>query len=140
MVNRFWSSKLFSHQICFIIWVLLIVLSKIESCLTHWRAFLKVLNQNLNLKFHQMDFLFEFLNIHMNEKTITFPNCHDFKWKNINIYSILIFFFFDVWCPFWFVVLWLHPFVLLIWPIMPMELCQTWNTINPFFLVFGLIT
>jgi hypothetical protein len=34
----------------------------------------KVLNQNLNLKFYQIDFWFEFLNIHMNEK----KTCHDF--------------------------------------------------------------
>jgi len=50
-----------------------------------------VLNQNLNLKFHQMDFLFEILAIHMNEKT-TYHDCHGFKWQNINIYPILIFF------------------------------------------------
>jgi hypothetical protein len=42
--------------------------SKIDSYLTHCCAHLKVLNQNLNLKFHQMYFWFEFINIHMNEK------------------------------------------------------------------------
>jgi hypothetical protein len=50
-----------------------------------------VLNQNLNLKFHQMDFFFEILDIHMNENT----NCHNFhgfKWKNIKNYLILIVF------------------------------------------------
>jgi hypothetical protein len=39
-----------------------------------------------------MDFLFEFLDIHMNEKTITY-DFHDFKWQNINIYPILTLFF-----------------------------------------------
>jgi hypothetical protein len=39
-----------------------------------------------------MDFWFEFLDIHMNEKVITFHDCHGFKWKNINIYPILIIF------------------------------------------------
>ncbi len=38
-----------------------------------------------------MHFWFEFLYIHMNEKT-TCHNFHGFKWKNINIYFILIFF------------------------------------------------
>jgi hypothetical protein len=37
-----------------------------------------------------MDFWFEFLDVHMNEKEIT---CHDyFKWKNINIYPNLFVF------------------------------------------------
>jgi hypothetical protein len=39
-----------------------------------------------------MDFWFEFLDIHMNEKKKTCHDCHDchgFKWKNINIYPIL---------------------------------------------------
>jgi hypothetical protein len=36
-----------------------------------------------------MDFWFEFLDIHMNEKTIT---CHGFKWQEFNIYAILIIF------------------------------------------------
>jgi hypothetical protein len=39
-----------------------------------------------------MDFLFEFLNIYMNEKAITYHDCHGFKWQNINIYPILIIF------------------------------------------------
>jgi len=38
-----------------------------------------------------MDFWFEFLDIHMNEKT-TYHDCHGFKWQNINIYPILIVF------------------------------------------------
>jgi len=40
-----------------------------------------------------MDFWFEFLDIHMNEKTTTCHNWYDFKWKNINIYPILIIIF-----------------------------------------------
>ncbi len=28
-----------------------------------------------------MDFWFEFLDIHNNEKTITYHDCHGFKWK-----------------------------------------------------------
>jgi len=39
-----------------------------------------------------MDFWFEFLNIHMNEKTITYKDYHGFKWQNINIYPILTIF------------------------------------------------
>jgi hypothetical protein len=55
-------------------------------------SFLIILNQNLNLKYHQMDFWFEFFNIHMNEKTITCHDCHECKWQNINIHPILIVF------------------------------------------------
>jgi hypothetical protein len=39
-----------------------------------------------------MDFWFEFLNIHMNEKEIICHDYHGFKWQNINIYPILIIF------------------------------------------------
>jgi hypothetical protein len=39
-----------------------------------------------------MDFWFEFLNIHMNEKTTTCHDCDGFKWQNINIYPILTIF------------------------------------------------
>jgi hypothetical protein len=39
-----------------------------------------------------MDFLFEFLNIHMNEKTITCHDYHGFKWLNIYNYPILTIF------------------------------------------------
>ncbi len=39
-----------------------------------------------------MNFLFEFLNIHMNEKEITCHDCHGFKGQNMNIYDILIIF------------------------------------------------
>jgi hypothetical protein len=35
-----------------------------------------------------VNFGFEFLNIHMNEKTTTCHDCHGFKWQNINIYPI----------------------------------------------------
>jgi len=47
-----------------------------------------------------MDFWFQFLDIHMNEKELTCYDCHGFKWKNINIYPILIVFF-AIQCPFW---------------------------------------
>jgi hypothetical protein len=59
-------------------------------------SFLKVCNQNLNLKFHHMDFWFEYLDIHMNEKKKTCHDCNGFKWKNINIYLILNLFFCDM--------------------------------------------
>jgi hypothetical protein len=59
---------------------------------------------NLNLKFHQMDFWFEFFNIDMNEIIIIFHDYHGFKWKNINIYPILIVFF-VILRPFWLIVL-----------------------------------
>jgi hypothetical protein len=39
-----------------------------------------------------MDFWFEFFDIHMNEKTITCHDYHDFKQQNINIYPILMVF------------------------------------------------
>ncbi len=39
-----------------------------------------------------MDFLFEFLDIHMNEKGPASHDCHGFKWNNINIFPILIIF------------------------------------------------
>jgi hypothetical protein len=42
-----------------------------------------------------MEFWFEFFNIHMNEKIITCHDCHGFKWKNINIYPILIAFLYN---------------------------------------------
>jgi hypothetical protein len=48
----------------------------------------KVLNWNSNLTFYQMDFWFEFFDIHMNEKKTTYHACHGFKWQNINISSI----------------------------------------------------
>jgi len=43
-----------------------------------------------------MDFLFEFLDIHMNEKITTCYDCYGFKLQNINIYPILIVFLFDL--------------------------------------------
>ncbi len=69
--NRSLLSLFISHHMCFIIWVILIILCKIDSCLTHCYSLLEVLNQNLNLTFHQMNFWFEIFDIHMNEKTIT---------------------------------------------------------------------
>jgi len=77
---------------CFIIWITMIVLCKIDSYLMHCCSLLKLINQNLNLKFHQMNFWFEILDIHMNEKTITCHDCYGFKWQNINIYPILTIF------------------------------------------------
>jgi hypothetical protein len=56
-----------------------IVLCKIDFCLTCCYSILEVLNQNLNLKFHQMDFWVEFFNIHMNEKITTCHDYHGFK-------------------------------------------------------------
>ncbi len=70
----------------------MIVLCKIEFCLMHCCSCLKILNQNLKLKFHQVDFWFEFFDIHMNEKEISCHDCHGFKWQYINIYPILIVF------------------------------------------------
>jgi hypothetical protein len=74
----------------FIIWVFFIVLCKKYSCLTSSYSLLEVLNQNFKL--HQMDFWFEFLNIHMNKLFFCCHDCHGFKWKNINIYQILTIF------------------------------------------------
>jgi hypothetical protein len=51
-----------------------------------------------------MDFLFGFLDIHMNEKKTSCHDCHGFKWQNINIYPILTLFF-----------LWFDTFFWLIW-------------------------
>ncbi len=96
MVNRYLSSYFFPHQICFITWIFFIVLCKIDSYLTHRCSILKVLNQNLNIKFYQMDSRFEFLDIHMNEKTITCQDYHGLKWQNINIYPILNVFFYGL--------------------------------------------
>jgi len=59
-------------------------------------ALLKVLNQNLNFKFHQMDFWFEFFNIHMNQIIIICHDFHGFKLQNINIYPILIVFLYSL--------------------------------------------
>ncbi len=51
-----------------------------------------------------MDFWFEFLNIHMNEKIITCHEFHVFKWENINIYQIFIVF---LWGPMPFLACWI---------------------------------
>jgi hypothetical protein len=69
-------------------------MSPFDSPLQNWLLsyeyvfILEVLNQSLNLKFHQMDFLFGFLNIYMNEKEIILHDFHGFKWQNMNIYLI----------------------------------------------------
>jgi hypothetical protein len=57
-----------------------------------WCSFLEVLNQIFNLKFYQMDFWFEFLDIYVNEKQIICYDYYGFKWHDINIYPILIIF------------------------------------------------
>ncbi len=62
----------------------------------------------LNLKFHQIDFWFEFLDIHINEQITICHDCNDFKWKNINIY-LIVSIFSTIWHSFWFIGLWLHP-------------------------------
>jgi hypothetical protein len=100
----------FPIKCVFIIWVLLIVFCKVDSCLTYCCAFLEVPNQNLNLKFDQMDFWFEFINIHMNENAIICHDCHGCKWQNINIYPILTIFLCGP-IPFRLIVLWLHTFI-----------------------------
>jgi hypothetical protein len=98
----------FPSNVFYYIWVLLIVLFKIDSCLTHCCSLFKVLNQNFILKFHQMDFQFKFLDIHRNEKVTICHDCHGFKWQNINIYLILIILICGL-MPFWLVGFWLHP-------------------------------
>jgi hypothetical protein len=64
-------------------------------------SFLEVLNQNLNLNFHEMDFWFEFFHIHVNEKAITCHDCHGFKWhkylSNIEFFLCGLAFFWDCW-------------------------------------------
>jgi hypothetical protein len=55
-------------------------MSPFDGPLQNKRSLSKVLNQNLNLNFHQMNFWFEFLNIHMNEKIITCHDFHGLKW------------------------------------------------------------
>jgi hypothetical protein len=58
-----------------------------------------------------MDFWFEFLDIHMNEKVITRHDFHGFQWQNINLCSILTIFLYNL-TPFSHVKLWLHLMVL----------------------------
>jgi hypothetical protein len=88
--NRFYLLKIFP-SILFIIWVLLIVLCKIDSFWYNKYSFSNVLNWNL--KFYKMDFWFELCNIHINEKWTICHDYHGFKWENINNFPILIFFF-----------------------------------------------
>ncbi len=103
----FYPLNIFSHQMCFIRWILLIVYYKIDSCLMHCYSFLKVLNQNLNLKFHQMNFCFEFLDIHMNEKKKLAMIAMALNGKKL-IFILFWFFFFVVQHSLWLVGLWLH--------------------------------
>jgi hypothetical protein len=58
-----------------------------------------------------MDFRFEFLDIHMNEKVITCHDVHGFQWQIINVCSILTIFLYNL-TPLWDVKLWLHLMVL----------------------------
>jgi hypothetical protein len=74
LIGFYLLNLIISHQFCFTIRVLLIVLCKIGSFWHNWCSLSKVQNQKLNLNFYQMDFWFEFLDIHMNEKGTT---CHD---------------------------------------------------------------
>jgi len=62
----------------------------------HCCALLDILNQNLNLKFHQMDFLFEFLDININEKKKKQLAMITMALNDKNIYPILIVFLFDL--------------------------------------------
>ncbi len=73
------------------------VLCKIDYCLMPYVFNFK--GPKSKLKISSMDFLFEFMDIHMNEKT-TCHDCHDFKGQNINICPILIFFLCNL-TPFW---------------------------------------
>jgi len=76
MVNGSLSKKI--HQFCFIVWILLIILYKIDSFKRNMCSLSNVLNQNVN--FYQMDFWFELFTIHMNEKWTICYDCYGFKW------------------------------------------------------------
>jgi hypothetical protein len=78
--NRY-LSFFFSCQFLNIVWILFIVLYKIDSFWRNKCSFSKVLNQNFILNFYQMDFWFEFLNVHMNEIGTTCHDFHGFKWR-----------------------------------------------------------
>jgi len=52
----------------------------------------KGLKPQLKYNISLNEFFFEFLHIHMNEKTTIRHESHGSKWKNINIYPILIVF------------------------------------------------
>jgi hypothetical protein len=71
VVNRSLSSLFFWHQMCFIMWVLLRVFCIIDY---YFMCCFKGSKTKLKQK-TQMDFLFKFLDIHMNKKTIIF---HDY--------------------------------------------------------------
>jgi hypothetical protein len=95
------------------IWVGFIVLCHMDSFQHNRCSCSNVLNQNLNLKFYHMSFLFELFDIHLNEQITTCHKCNDFKWDiYIYIYIILLGFV-SIWCPFWLIRLWLHPKVLM---------------------------
>jgi len=90
-----------------IIWVLLIVLCKIDSFWRNRCSFSKLLNLKLKLKFYQMHFWFEFFDIIWMKKeqlsTIAMV---------LNVKTLLFFnfdYFFLSWHPLWLVLMWLHP-------------------------------
>ncbi len=68
---------------------LIYYMSPFDSLLQNWlmlNAFMFIfwgLKSTWNLKFHQMDSWFEFVDIQRNEKEIIFHDCHGFKWQNI---------------------------------------------------------
>ncbi len=67
-------------------------LNKIDSFLYN-RCTFKGSKLKFKIKIYQMDFWFEFFNIHMNEKTRTCDDCiGNFTYQNINIFSNLIIF------------------------------------------------
>ncbi len=90
---------IFFHPFIIIIWVLLIVLCKIDFFLCNRCSLSKVIKWNLNLKFHLMEFWFELFNVHMNEETTICYDFHSFKWWNIIFFLILIIFL-AIWHPF----------------------------------------
>jgi hypothetical protein len=98
----------FFNQMCFIIWVILIVFCEIDYCLTPLVFTFKSPKSKFKLKVSSNGFLV-WIPWHSYEwKNNTCHDCHGFKWWNINIYPILIGFF-AIWCLFWHVGLWLHP-------------------------------
>jgi len=83
----------FLHQMWFIIWVLLIVLCKIDSNSTHSYSLLEVQNQKLKPKISSNAFLKNSLTFKwMKKKNQKIHDYHGLKRQNINIYQILIIF------------------------------------------------
>jgi hypothetical protein len=95
---------------CFIIWVLLIILCKIDFFLqigVHFRGH----KSKLKLKISSNGFLV-WIPYHLYEwkNEIKFHDCHGFKWQNINIYPILSVFFYSLtlFLAHWIVITHLH--------------------------------